>query len=140
MTVFCLWNSHCTRVRFSVTVSCSDELAVYSCPLLCPQRWVAKAASGLFHCWFSLRSNNMATNLQSSLYIMVADVLLHKLWNAHVLAGNAARQWLADSGKPRTFILCEMKYERVYSRGVPHFFVGGPYNELQTSRCATQKN
>jgi len=26
-----VWNSHCTRVRFTVTVSCSDGLAVHSC-------------------------------------------------------------------------------------------------------------
>jgi len=41
MTVFLpVWNSHCTRVRFTVKVPCSDELAVHSCPL-CLQRWVA---------------------------------------------------------------------------------------------------
>jgi len=35
--------------------------------------------------------------------------------NAGILAGNAARQWHADSGKPLTFILCEKKHEWVYS-------------------------
>jgi len=65
MTVFLpVWNLHCTRVRFTVVVSCNDELAVHSCPLLCLQRWVAKFASGLFYCWSSLCNNNMATNLQ----------------------------------------------------------------------------
>ena len=59
-----VWNSHCTRVRFTVVVSCSDELAVDSCPLLCLQRRVANVASGLFYCWSLLRNNNMATNLQ----------------------------------------------------------------------------
>ena len=59
-----VWNSHCTRVRFTVIVSCSDELAVHWCPLLCLQRWVAKVTSGLFYCWSLLRNNNMATNLQ----------------------------------------------------------------------------
>jgi len=44
--------------------SCSDELAVHSCPLLCLQRWVAKVASGFFCCWSLLRNNNTATNLQ----------------------------------------------------------------------------
>ena len=29
-------NSRCTRARFTALVSCSTELAVYSCPLLCP--------------------------------------------------------------------------------------------------------
>ena len=59
-----VWNSHCTRVRFTVIVSCSDELAVHSCPLLYLQRWVAKVASGFFCCWSLLRNNNMTTNLQ----------------------------------------------------------------------------
>jgi len=35
--------------------------------------------------------------------------------NADVLAGNAARQWHADSGKPRIFVLCEKKHDWVYS-------------------------
>jgi len=33
-----------------------------------------------------------------------------RLLNADVLAGNAAEQWHADSGEPRTFILCEKKH------------------------------
>jgi len=57
-------HSHCTSARFIVIVSCSDELAVHSCLLLCLQRRVAKDASGLFYCWSLLRNNNMATNLQ----------------------------------------------------------------------------
>jgi len=32
-----VWHSHCTRARFTVLVSCSAELAVHSCPLLCLQ-------------------------------------------------------------------------------------------------------
>jgi len=50
-----VWNSHCTRVRFAVTVSCSDEFAVHSCPFLCLQKRVVKVASRLFYCWSSLR-------------------------------------------------------------------------------------
>ena len=50
-------NSHCTRVRFTVIVSCSDGLAVQSCPPICLQRQVAKVASGLFYCWSLLRNN-----------------------------------------------------------------------------------
>jgi len=38
-----------------------------------------------------------------------------RLLNAHILAGNAARQWHADSCKPRTFVLCEKKHEWVCS-------------------------
>jgi len=64
-TIFLLvWNSHCTRVRFTVVVSGSDELAVHSCPLLCLQSRVAKVARGLFCCWSLLHNNDMATNLQ----------------------------------------------------------------------------
>jgi len=48
-----------------VVVSCSYELAVFSCPLLCLQRQVAKLASRLCYCCSLLRNNNMATNLQS---------------------------------------------------------------------------
>jgi len=38
-----------------------------------------------------------------------------KLWNVHILAGNAARQWYANSGKPRAFVFCEKKHAWVYS-------------------------
>jgi len=40
-----------------------------------------------------------------------------RLLNVHILAGGAARQWHADSGKPSTFILCEKKHEWVYTNG-----------------------
>jgi len=44
MTVYLLvW--HCTRTRFTVLVSCNDEIAVRSYPFLCLQRQVAKLAS-----------------------------------------------------------------------------------------------
>jgi len=59
-----VWNSHCTRVRFTVTVWCSNELAIHSCPLLCLQRRVAKVASGFFYCWSLLRNNNMPKKFQ----------------------------------------------------------------------------
>jgi len=45
-------------------MSCSDELLIHSCPLLCLQRQVEKVASRLFYCWSLLHNNNMATNLQ----------------------------------------------------------------------------
>ena len=38
-----------------------------------------------------------------------------RLLNADLLAANAARLWHADSGKSRTFILCEKKHEWVCS-------------------------
>jgi len=38
MGYLAVWHSHCTRARFTVLVSCSDELAVYSSPFLHLQR------------------------------------------------------------------------------------------------------
>jgi len=62
-TVFLsVWDLHCTRVRLTVIVSCSDELAVHSCLFLCLQSWLGKVASGLFYCWSLLRNNTIATN------------------------------------------------------------------------------
>jgi len=114
MTVFLpVWNSHCTRVRFTVIVWCSDELAIHSCPLLCLQKRVAKVASGLLYCWSLLRNNNMATNVQR--FTLHYALCCMRLLNVHILTGNAARQWHANSGKPRTFILCEKKQEWVHS-------------------------
>jgi len=66
--------------------SCSDELAVHSCPLLCLQRRVANVASGLFYCWSLLGNNNMATNLQkftlyySSKRFVAWDCWTHTSW------------------------------------------------------------
>ena len=77
---FFLWISHCTRVRFTVTVSCSDGLEVHSCLVLYLQRRVVKVASGLFCFWSLLRNNTVATNPQRSLYITVAGVLLRETW------------------------------------------------------------
>jgi len=59
-----LLNHYESKVHSYGRVSCSDELAVHTCPLLCLQKRVAKVAIGLFYCWSSLRNNSMATNLQ----------------------------------------------------------------------------
>ena len=65
MTAFLpVWNSHCTRVRFTVTMSCSDGLAIHSCLFLCLQRRLVKVASGLFCSLSLLRNTTVATNLQ----------------------------------------------------------------------------
>ena len=83
-----VWNSHCTRVRFAVIVSCSDEFAVHSCHLLCLQRWVAEVASRLFCCWSLLHNNNMATNLQNftsysgSRRFVACDCWMYPSWQA----------------------------------------------------------
>jgi len=54
---------------------------------------------------------------KGSLYITVEGVLLHETVEGrlHILAGNAARQWHADTGKPRTFIPYEKKHEWFYN-------------------------
>ena len=70
-----VWHSHCTRARFTVLVSCSHERAVYSCPLLCLQRQVAKPSSELFYCSSLLSSKNMTTNLQR--FVPAMGVFLH---------------------------------------------------------------
>jgi len=81
----------------------------------CLQRRVAKVASGLFYCWSSLRNNTVATHLQRFTLNYVSRRFVVWLLNAHILAGNAARQWHADRGKPRTFVRCEKKHECVCS-------------------------
>jgi len=49
---FPVWHSHCTRVSFTVLVSCRGELrTVHSCPLICLQRQVAKLGRELFYYW-----------------------------------------------------------------------------------------
>jgi len=55
---------HKSQVHSYSVVSGCDELAVHTCPLLCLKRRVAKVTSRLLCCWFSLRNNSMATNLQ----------------------------------------------------------------------------
>jgi len=44
------WHRRCTRTRFTVVVSCNDEIAVRSCPRLCLQKQVAELATGLMNC------------------------------------------------------------------------------------------
>jgi len=48
------------------------------------------------------------------------------LLNADIVAGNAARQWLAgDSGKPRIFMLFEKKHNWIRGHGRPQGGVMG---------------
>ena len=76
------------------------------------RKWRADCSTVGLYC-----VTNMATNLQRfSLYygsraFVVWDCWTHLPWHA----GNTARQWHADSGKPRAFILCEKKHKWDYS-------------------------
>jgi len=105
---------HKSQVHSYSIMSCCDELAVHTCPLLCLQRRVAKGASGLFYCWSSLRNNS---NKSAKVHFILRQQAFccMRLLNAHILGVNAARQWHADSGKPRAFILCENKHEWISS-------------------------
>jgi len=55
------------KYLFIVLVSCSGELVVHSCPLLCLHGRVAKLASGFFYDSDLLRNNYMATNVHFKL-------------------------------------------------------------------------
>ena len=57
---FSVWHSLCTTAKFTVLVSCSGELAVHSCSLLC----MANLGADFFWCWCLLRNNVTAVNLQ----------------------------------------------------------------------------
>jgi len=75
ITVFLpVWNSHCTRLRFTVTVSCSGELAVHSCPYRGGLRKSRAdcSAVGLYCVTIPLQQS-----CRGSLYITVAGVLSH---------------------------------------------------------------
>ena len=67
MTVYLpVWHWHCTKSRFTVLVSCNDEIAVHSCPLLCEQRVILGNVGTDCSIWFLLRNNNTAIiNLQT---------------------------------------------------------------------------
>ena len=86
MTVFLtVWNSHYTRVRFTVIGYAVMSLQFNHAPPL-PAEAVANVASGLFYCWSLLRNNNMAKNLQkfplyySSRRFVAWDCWTHTSW------------------------------------------------------------
>jgi len=81
-----VWNSHCTRVRFTVIVFCSDELAVHSCLFLCLQRWVAQDASGLFYRWSLLRNKHGNKSAKVHFILRWPGFCCMRLLNAHILA------------------------------------------------------
>jgi len=79
-----LLNSHCTRVRFTVIVSCSDELAVHSCLLLCLQRGLRKLRADCSAVGVYCVTTTWQQIFKSSLYITVAGVLLHTVERTHL--------------------------------------------------------
>jgi len=100
MTVFLpVWNSHCTRVRFTVTVSCSDELAVHSCPSAygggLRKSRADCSAVGVYCVTMPLQQS-----YRGSLYIKVAAVLPHgAVARRHIIGRWCSETATADGGK-----------------------------------------
>ena len=88
-------NSRCTRASFTVVVSCSAELAVYSRPLLCPQRQVAKLARDCFavghYCVTTTWQQIFQCSLQVTIFKRFSAPASCDCW---AQTGNASRQWL----------------------------------------------
>ena len=92
-------------------------LSVHSFSLVFLQRQVAKLVSGLYCRWSLLRNNNMATNLQrfTSNYGRKEGVLPHVAVEHRHLGGHCSEAVTGDSGRARSFILCEEKHEWICS-------------------------
>jgi len=73
-----IWNSHCTRVRFTVLVSCSDELAVHYVPSFACRGGLRKSRADCSTVALYCVTVTWQQIFKSSLYITVADVLLHE--------------------------------------------------------------
>ena len=96
MTVYLpVGHSHCTRARFTVPMSCSDELAFHSCPLIfarrgrMPNLWVGCSSVGLY--CVTMTWQRIFKFLPQ---FTVAGVCRVWLLNGDILAGDAAKQWL----------------------------------------------
>jgi len=92
-----IWHSYCTKARFTILASCSDEIAVHSCPLFFLQRQVAKLARGLYYI-ISLYCVTITWQqiFKGLFQIMVEVKAFCRMWllNTDILASNAARQRL----------------------------------------------
>ena len=70
-----VWNSHCTKVRFTAVVSCSDDLAVHS--FAC-RGGLRKSRADCSTVGFYCVTITWQQICKGSLYITVAGVLLHE--------------------------------------------------------------
>jgi len=69
-----VWHSHCLRTRFTFLVSCSSELAVHSCPLLCVAKFGSNFSGvGLYFCCVTISWQQIFTG---SPQVTMVDVLL----------------------------------------------------------------
>ena len=94
MTVFLpVWNSHCTRVRFTIIVSCSDELAFPHVPSFACRGGVRKSRADCSTVGLYCVIITWQQICKGSLCILWQAFCCMRLLNAHILAGNAARQW-----------------------------------------------
>ena len=111
-----VWNSHCTWFRLTIIVSCCDELAVHTCPLLCLQRQVTKVTSGWFYCWSSLHKNSMATNPQRfTLYYGSRRFVAWDCWTHTSWQQMQRNSDMLIAVSHVLFLLCEKKHEWIYS-------------------------
>jgi len=98
MTVFLLvWNPPCTRVRFTVVVSCSDELAVHHVPSIACRSGLRKSRADCSTVGLYCVTITWQQICKGSFCITVAGVCCMRLLNADILTSNVARQWHADS-------------------------------------------
>jgi len=72
--------THCTRTRFTVVVSCSDELARHSRPLICLQGQVAKVFCVDFYC-VATTWQQISKDLLQFTVVDVFSFFEVRLWN-----------------------------------------------------------
>ena len=77
--------THCTRVRFTVLLSCSNELAVHACPLFCLQRQVEKLGADCSTTSLYCASLTWKQIFKGSLQVMVAAGLPAWLFWSQIL-------------------------------------------------------
>jgi len=106
-----------TRVRFTVTVECHAVMSLLftHVPSFACRSGLRKSRADCSTVGLHCATMAWQQICKGSLYITEQAFCCMILLNAHILAVNAARQWHADSGKPRIFILCEKKHEWICS-------------------------
>ena len=84
------------------------------------KRQVAKLASVLFHRWSLLRNNDMATNLQRFISSYGTRRVGHvTVEHRHIFGRKCCETVTSDSGKLRSFVLCEKRHEWKRSIAAP---------------------
>jgi len=104
-----IWLAHCTRVRFTVLVSCSDEFTVrqftHVRSVACWSRLLTCEPIVLL--LVVLHNNNITSNLQTVTSSYGSRRLPHVIVERRCLGSWYSETVTADSGKPHSFTLCE---------------------------------